>query len=182
MASPEKAGRQASPTARVMDSRSVKTMETGGLGGFDADKEIMGRKQHSVTGTADHLVGLIAHIASIQDRDGAVAVLASVRRLHPWLRHIFVDSCYAGDKLRHAPLPFWALDGAGYKTVRRSPGLQSHPTTLGCRANVCLPWKMPQARQRLPNKPAEFDGMDPCRPYPAPNTHSGKTMKLRRPF
>ena len=41
-------------------------------------------------------------VASIQDRDGAVAVLASIRRLHPWLRHIFADAGYAGDKLRDA--------------------------------------------------------------------------------
>ena len=41
-----------------------------------------------------HLVGLIVHIASIQDRDGAVAVLASIRRLYPRLRLIFADGGY----------------------------------------------------------------------------------------
>lgn len=66
-------GREASPTAGVIDSQSVKTTESGGIRGFDAGKRSKGRKRHMLTDTLGLLVGLVVHGADIQDRDGAVA-------------------------------------------------------------------------------------------------------------
>lgn len=96
----EQADRQPSPTAGVIDSRSVRTTESGGIRGFDAGKKINGRKRHIVVDTLGLMVGLVIHSAGIQDRDGAPDVLKTILKRWPWLRHIFADGGYAGPKLK----------------------------------------------------------------------------------
>ena len=58
--------------------------------------------RHLITDTVDLLIGAIVHAADIQDRDGAPLVLALIRHAFPWLRHVFADAAYAGDKLKQA--------------------------------------------------------------------------------
>ncbi|ABI62068.1 IS5 family transposase [Granulibacter bethesdensis] len=95
-------GREASPSAGVIDSQSVKTTESGGPRGYDAGKKIKGRKRHILTDTQGYLVHAVVHGADIQDRDGAPLVLSAIVQHFPWLRHVFADGGYAGDKLKDA--------------------------------------------------------------------------------
>lgn len=95
----EATGREASPSAGVIDSQSVKTTESGGLRGYDAGKKIKGRKRHILTDTDGNLLHAVIRTADIQERDGAPLVLAEIIKRFPWLRHVFVDGGYAGDKL-----------------------------------------------------------------------------------
>lgn len=56
-------GREANPSAGVIDSQSVKTTESGGPCGYDAGKKVKGRKRHIVTDTCGFLIFILVHAA-----------------------------------------------------------------------------------------------------------------------
>ncbi len=98
----ERVGREASPTAAMIDSHSVKTTESGGLRGYDGGKKIKGRKRHAMVDTDGRALKLQAHAADVQDRDGAGPLLQASRPRWPFVEVAFADAGYQGTRVAAA--------------------------------------------------------------------------------
>src|SRR4029453_911850 len=102
----ERMGREASPSAAVVDSQSVKAPHAK-TRGYDAGKspqrkalsaEIVGRKRHTAVDTDGRLLMVNLTPADISDSAGAQAILDGIRKRWPWVKHLFADSAY--DRLK----------------------------------------------------------------------------------
>lgn len=89
-------GREASPTAAVLDAQSTRSSPQGGTTGYDAGKKVKGRKRHLLVDALGLLLAVSVTAASVQDRDGAHPVIAAAMAKYPHIKTLFVDSGYAG--------------------------------------------------------------------------------------
>lgn len=95
-------GRNAQPSAGIIDSQSAKTTEAGGPRGFDGGKKVNGRKRHILVDTLGLILRVAVHPADIQDRDGGKLVLQDLREDYPNLDHVWADRGYTGGLIRWA--------------------------------------------------------------------------------
>ena len=96
--SPEALGREASPTAAIIDSQSVKSAEKGGL---DDPPDTMQEKRSRARNVTSRRYARPADprhrdAADLQDRDGGALVMATLFGLYPFLLNLYADSGYQG--------------------------------------------------------------------------------------
>jgi len=92
----EEAGRDKEPSAAIMDSQSIKTTEVGGPRGYDAAKNVSGRKRHLLVDTMGLILLVLVHPADVQDRDGARLLLGALVGRFSRLQLIWADAGYSG--------------------------------------------------------------------------------------
>src|SRR5450432_2856879 len=125
----DRAGREASPSAAVIDSQSIKAPHSE-TRGYDAGKKIVGRKRHIAVDTDGRLLMVNLTTADISDSAGAQTILSGICKRWPWVKHLFADGAY--DRLK-------LMDKAAYldfviEIIRRSDdqkGFQVLPRRWG---------------------------------------------------
>jgi transposase len=92
------AGRNAAPTAAVIDSQSVKGSEMIARvrRGYDAGKKINGTKRHIAADALGLLLTVLVTAASVQDRDAAKPLLWNLKKAFPTIKLTWADGGYAG--------------------------------------------------------------------------------------
>src|SRR3954452_3264792 len=102
----ENAGREAEPDDgdhRQPDRKGCRQRGASlDASGYDAGKKVLGRKRHVLTDTIGLLLAVQVHPASVQDRDGAEALLREARRSFPFIERIIGDAGYQGQKMQAA--------------------------------------------------------------------------------
>ncbi|MFE2584895.1 IS5 family transposase [Streptomyces sp. NPDC059378] len=112
-------GRNAEPSACVIDAQSVKTSTSvpATSQGIDAGKKIVGRKRSIVTDTLGLLLAVLVTAASVQDSVAGTQLLDRVAAGHPGIRKVWVDGGYRQHFVEHA-----ATLGIDMEIVARAPG------------------------------------------------------------
>jgi putative transposase len=111
-------GREANPSAGVIDSQSVPTGPGGGAVGNDPAKKVRGRKRHLLVDTEGFVVTVVVTPASVQDPTAAYEVLEDGKERSARLSHVWADARYQGKLID------WAKKKLGItlEIVRREPG------------------------------------------------------------
>jgi IS5 family transposase len=136
------AGRNAEPTAAVIDSQSVRAADTvpKATRGWDNAKKVNGRKRHIAVDTMGLVLAVVITAASVQDRDGARPLLWNLHRACRRIKLVWADAGYAG-KLGCRTEDDHADRGQAQPACLRGPA-----APVGGRADVRLDQQAPPHR------------------------------------
>jgi transposase len=112
-------GRQAEPSAAILDSQSVRAAETVAKAsrGFDGGKKINGRKRHIAVDTCGLLLIVLVTGAGVQDREGGRILLWALAACFRRVRMVWVDGGYSG-----GPVTFGTTLGLVVQVVAKLAG------------------------------------------------------------
>jgi Transposase DDE domain len=93
-------GREADPSAAIMDAQSVKTVEESArISGYDGHKCVKGRKRHLLVDTLGLPIAIYVTPADLSDPAGARKLLVGLKFRVPRLQKIWADAAYRGKDL-----------------------------------------------------------------------------------
>jgi transposase len=101
----EEAGREASPTAAIVDSQTVKATETPGPRAYDGNKKITGLKRHAMVDVDGRALMIGFSKADMHDSVAGAAVLKAARPHWPFVKIVWADSGYRGARVEEAAAP-----------------------------------------------------------------------------
>lgn len=107
------AGREASPSAAIIDAQSVKTVEQPATcRGYDGGKRVKGRKRHLAVDTLGLLLVVVVTAANVGDRTGARLVAGGLVGRFTRLLTLFADAGYHSQPLTEwlRTLGGWTLE------------------------------------------------------------------------